>query len=138
MFWGILIDYTFRTLDTPGPKSASGQLQFMANTKELIEALQMQRSMLMQRGKVTKVFEPVATIPSIFTKFIAFHTVQNLKGGGRKVKVTSVLLRMIVWDTKENSTITSRAIMNNLSNAGTSISRQILQRTLHKAGLHGH
>ncbi|KAK3515381.1 hypothetical protein QTP70_018729 [Hemibagrus guttatus] len=63
----------------------------MAKTKELTEAAH-------KSGKgyktISKCFEvPVATVQSIIKKYKTYRTVKNLRGRGRKPKVTPVLAR---------------------------------------------
>ncbi|KAK3512430.1 hypothetical protein QTP70_009851 [Hemibagrus guttatus] len=79
----------------------------------------------------------VATVQSIIKKYKTFCTVKNLRGRGRKPKVTPVLARRIVREVKKNPRITTKAILMNLGSAGGNISRQTVQRTLHTAGFHG-
>ena len=66
-----------------------------------------------------------------------FRTVENLRGRGRKPKVTPVLARRIVREMIKNPRITTKAILVNLGSAGGNVSRQTVQRTLHTAGFHG-
>ena len=70
-------------------------------------------------------------------KYKMFRTVENLRGRGRKPKVTPVLARRIVREVKKNPRITTKAILVNLGSAGGNVSRQTIQRTLHTAGFHG-
>lgn len=65
------------------------------------------------------------------------HNVKSLKRRNRKPKVTLALAKMVVQEAKKNPRITTRDILMNLSNSGTNISRQTIQRTLHKAVLYG-
>ncbi|KAK3536211.1 hypothetical protein QTP86_000192 [Hemibagrus guttatus] len=113
----------------------------MAKTKELTEDLRLRIVAAHKSGKgyktISKCFEvPVATIQSIIKKYKTFRTVKNLRGLGRKPKVTPVLARRIVREVKKNPRITTKAILMNLGSAGGSISRQTVQRTLHTAGFH--
>ncbi|KAK3563981.1 hypothetical protein QTP86_006237 [Hemibagrus guttatus] len=114
----------------------------MAKTKELTEDLRLRIVAAHKSGKgyktISKCFEvPVATVQSIIKKYKTFHTVKNLRGCGRKPKVTPVLARRIVREVKKNPRITTKAILMNLGSAGGNISRQTVQRTLHTAGFHG-
>ncbi|KAK3571603.1 hypothetical protein QTP86_015338 [Hemibagrus guttatus] len=113
----------------------------MAKTKELTEDLRLRIVAAHKSGKgyktISKCFEvPVATVQSIIKKYKTFHTVKNLRGRGRKPKVTPVLARRIVREVKKNPRITTKAILMNLGSAGGNISRQTVQRTLHIAGFH--
>lgn len=114
----------------------------MAKKKELSEDLRSRIVNAHKDGKgykaIGKQFQvPVATVQSIITKFKKFHTVENLKGRGRKPKMTSRLSRKVVRQVSNNPRITTKAILKNLSDSGTTISRQTLQRTLHNEGLRG-
>ncbi|KAK3554343.1 hypothetical protein QTP70_022172 [Hemibagrus guttatus] len=114
----------------------------MAKTKELTEDLRLRIVAAHKSGKgyktTSKCFEvPVATVQSIIKKYKTFRTVKNLRGRGRKPKVTPVLARRIVREVKKNPRITTKAILMNLRSAGGNISRQTVQRTLHTAGFHG-
>ncbi|KAK3531097.1 hypothetical protein QTP70_010358 [Hemibagrus guttatus] len=108
----------------------------MAKTKELTEDLWLRIVAAHKSGKgyktISKCFEvPVATVQSIIRKYKTFRTVKNLRGRGRKPKVTPVLKKV-----KKNPRITTKAILMNLGSAGGNISRQTVQRTLHTAGFH--
>ncbi|KAK3525993.1 hypothetical protein QTP70_011807 [Hemibagrus guttatus] len=114
----------------------------MAKTKELTEDLRLRIVAAHMSGKgykiISKCFEvPVATVQSIIKKYKTFRTVKNLRGHGRKPKVTPVLARRIVREVKKNPRITTKAILMNLGSAGGNISRQTVQRTLHTAGFQG-
>ncbi|KAK3530048.1 hypothetical protein QTP86_010336 [Hemibagrus guttatus] len=114
----------------------------MAKTKELTEDLRLRIVAAHKSGKgyktISKCFEvPVATVQSIIKKYKTFRTVKNLRGRGRKPKLTPVLARRIVREVKKNPRITTKAILMNLGSAGGNISRQTVQRTLHTAGFHG-
>ncbi|KAK3507235.1 hypothetical protein QTP70_011919 [Hemibagrus guttatus] len=114
----------------------------MAKTKELTEDLHLRIVAAHKSGKgyktISKCFEvPVATVQSIIKKYKTFRTVKNLRGRGRKPKLTPVLARRIVRELKKNPRITAKAILMNLGSAGGNISRQTVQRTLHTAGFHG-
>uniref|UniRef100_A0A3P8SU62 Uncharacterized protein n=1 Tax=Amphiprion percula TaxID=161767 RepID=A0A3P8SU62_AMPPE len=114
----------------------------MGKINELSESLRSRIVAAHKTGKgykaIAKCFQvPVATVQSIIKKYKEFDTVENLKGRGRKPKVTPALARMVVREAKKNPNITTKAILKNLSNSGTNISRQTLQRTLQKAGLKG-
>ncbi|KAK3562641.1 hypothetical protein QTP86_003380 [Hemibagrus guttatus] len=114
----------------------------MAKTKELTEDLRLRIVAAHKSGKgyktISKCFEvPVATVQSIIKKYKTFRTVKNLRGRGRKPKVTPVLARRIVREVKKNPRITTKAILMNLGSAGGNISRQTVQWTLHTAGFHG-
>ncbi|KAK3517459.1 hypothetical protein QTP70_012396 [Hemibagrus guttatus] len=107
---------------------------FMAKTKELTEDLRLHIVAAHKSGKgyetISKCFEvPVATVQSIIKKYKTFHIVKNLRGRGRKPKVTPVLARRIVREVKKNPRITTKAILMNLGSAGSNISRQTVQRT---------
>ncbi|KAK3513362.1 hypothetical protein QTP70_012344 [Hemibagrus guttatus] len=122
--------------------SAVGLWTVMAKTKELTEDLRLRIVAAHKSGKgyktISKCFEvPVATVQSIIKKYKTFRTVKNLRGRGRKPKVTPVLARRIVREVKKNPRITTKAILMNLSSAGGNISRQTVQRTLHTAGFQG-
>lgn len=54
-------------------------------------------------------------------------------GTSRKPKVTPALPRLVVWEAKKNPRITSKGILNNLSNADNNISSSI---DTNKGGLH--
>ncbi|KAK3571312.1 hypothetical protein QTP86_005948 [Hemibagrus guttatus] len=114
-----------------------------AKTKELTEDLRLHIVAAHKSGKgyrtISKCFEvPVATVQSIIKKYKTFHTVKNLRGRGRKPKVTPVLARRIVREVKKKPRITTKAILMNLGSTGGNISRQTAQWTLHTAGFHGH
>ncbi|KAK3541035.1 hypothetical protein QTP86_012355 [Hemibagrus guttatus] len=114
----------------------------MAKTKELTEDLRLRIVDAHKSGKgyktISKGFEvPVATVQSIIKKYKTFRNVKNLRGRGRKPKVTPVLARRIVREVKKNPRITTKAILMNLGSAGGSIARQTVQWTLHTAGFHG-
>ncbi|KAK3515272.1 hypothetical protein QTP70_013496 [Hemibagrus guttatus] len=73
----------------------------MAKTKELTEDLRLRIVDAHKSGKgyktISKGFEvPVATVQSIIKKYKTFRNVKNLRGRGRKPKVTPVLARRIV------------------------------------------
>ncbi|KAK3523030.1 hypothetical protein QTP86_011327 [Hemibagrus guttatus] len=117
-------------------------MKVMAKTKELTEDLHLRIVAAHKSGKgyktISKCFEvPVATVQSIIKKYKTFRTVKNLRGRGRKPKLTPVLARRIVRELKKNPRITAKAILMNLGSAGGNISRQTVQRTLHTAGFHG-
>ncbi|KAK3567675.1 hypothetical protein QTP86_020610 [Hemibagrus guttatus] len=87
---------------------------------------------------ISKCFEvPVATVQSIIKKYKTFRTVKNLRGCGRKPKVTPVLASRIVREVKKKPRITTKAILMSLGSAGGNISRQTVQWTLHTNGFHG-
>ncbi|KAK3519341.1 hypothetical protein QTP70_024775, partial [Hemibagrus guttatus] len=114
----------------------------MAKTKELTEDLRLRIVAAHKSGKgyktISKCFEvPVATVQSIIKKYKTFRTVKNLRGRGRKPKVTPVLARRIVREVKKNPRITTKAILMNLGSAGGNMSWQTVQRILHTAGFHG-
>ncbi|KAK3518577.1 hypothetical protein QTP70_004094 [Hemibagrus guttatus] len=114
----------------------------MAKTKELTEDLRLRIVAAHKSGKgyktISKCFEvAVATVQSIIKKYKMFRTVKNLRGHGRKPKVTPVLARRIVREVKKNPRVTTKAILMNLGSAGGNISRQTVQRTLHTTGFHG-
>lgn len=115
----------------------------MAKTKEVDEDLRLRIVIAHNEGKgykaVAKQFNvPVATVQSIIKKHKKFGTVKNIKGRGRKSKVSDKLARKLVREASNNPRITTKAILTNLKESGTNISRQTLQRVFHKAGLHGH
>ncbi|KAK3561467.1 hypothetical protein QTP86_003888 [Hemibagrus guttatus] len=94
----------------------------MAKTKELTEDLRLRIVAAHKPGKgyktISKCFEvPVATVQSIIKKYKTFRTVKNLRGRGRKPKVTPVLARRIVREVKKNPRITTKAILINLGSA---------------------
>ncbi|KAK3547057.1 hypothetical protein QTP86_009565 [Hemibagrus guttatus] len=114
----------------------------MAKTKELTEDLRLRIVAAHKSGKgyktISKCFEvPVATVQSIIKKYKTFRTVKNLRGRGRKPKVTPVLARRIVREVKKNPRITTKAILMNLGSAGGKMPWHTVQRTLHTAGFHG-
>ncbi|KAK3542955.1 hypothetical protein QTP70_007926 [Hemibagrus guttatus] len=94
----------------------------MAKTKELTEDLRLRIVAAHKSGKgyktISKCFEvPVAKVQSIIKKYKMFRTVKNLRGRGRKPKVTPVLARRIVREVKKNPRITTKAILMNLGSA---------------------
>ncbi|KAK3523835.1 hypothetical protein QTP70_010446 [Hemibagrus guttatus] len=114
----------------------------MAKTKELTEDLRLHIVAGHKSGKgykaISKCFEvPVATVQSIIKKYKTFRTVKNLRGRGRKPKVTPVLARRIVREVKKNPRITTKAILMNLGSAVGNIPRQTVQRTRHTTEFHG-
>jgi len=114
----------------------------MAKKKEVSEDLRLCIVNAHKEGKgykaISKQFRvPVATIQSIIRKYKEFHTVKNIEGRGRKPKVSPRLARKVWREANNNPRITIKALLNNLGESGTKISRQTLQRTLHKGGLHG-
>ena len=114
----------------------------MAKKKEVSEDLRLCIVNAHKEGKgykaISKQFRvPVATIQSIIRKYKEFHTVKkNIEGRGRKSKVSPRLARKVWREANNNPRITIKALLNNLGESGTKISRQTLQRTLHKGGLH--
>ncbi|KAK3534964.1 hypothetical protein QTP70_002042 [Hemibagrus guttatus] len=111
----------------------------MVKTEELTEDLWLRIVAAHKSGKgyktISKCFEvPMATVQSIIKKSKMFRTVKNLRGHGRKPKVTPVLARRILREVKKNPRITTKAILMNLGSAGDDISRQTVQRTLYTAG----
>lgn len=114
----------------------------MGKTKEMSEDLRLRIVMAHNEGKgykaIAKQFNvPVSTAQSIIKKHNMFGTVKNRKGRGRKSKVSDKLARKLVREASNNPRVTTKAILTNLKESGTTISRQTLQRVLHKAGLHG-
>ncbi|KAK3563915.1 hypothetical protein QTP86_004853 [Hemibagrus guttatus] len=114
----------------------------MVKTEELTEDLWLRIVAAHKSGKgyktISKCFEvPVAkyckVMQSIIKKSKTFRTVKNLRGRGRKPKVTPVLARRILREVKKNPRITTKAILMNLGSAGDDISRQTVQRTLYTA-----
>ena len=86
---------------------------------------------------ISKQFQvPVATIQSIIRKYKEFHTVRNVGGRGRNPKVSPRLARQVWREANNNPRITIKGLLNNLGESGTKISRQTLQRTLHKIVWH--
>ncbi|KAK3571511.1 hypothetical protein QTP86_012860 [Hemibagrus guttatus] len=82
----------------PRRRTPGGVPRVMAKTKELTEDLRLRIVAAHKSGKgyktISKCFEvPVATVQSIIKKYKTFRTVKNLRGRGRKPKVTSVLAR---------------------------------------------
>lgn len=61
---------------------------------------------------------------SIINKNKIFHTVKNLKRHRRKPKVTRHLGRSVLWEASSNPHITTKTILQNLSNTRTQISRR--------------
>lgn len=80
---------------------------------------------------------PTSTIQSIIKKFKTFNTVENVIGRGRKGKVCPRSARKITRYVCNNPRTTSKEILSNLEASGIKISRQTLQRTLHRNGLKG-
>ena len=114
----------------------------MAKKKELSEDLRSRIVDAHKQGKgykkISKQFQvPVATVQSIIKKYKDFHTVKNLKGRGWKPKVRQRTARKLVRQATANPRVTSKALLDALSKSGTNISRQTLQRILHKEGLRG-
>ena len=114
----------------------------MAKKKELSVDLRSRIVAVHKKGKGCKAISkqflvPVATVQSIIKKYKKFHTVGNLVGRGWKSKVSPHLARKVLQEASNNPRITTKAILKNLSESGTQISRQTLQRVLHKGGLHG-
>ncbi|KAK3508690.1 hypothetical protein QTP70_004204 [Hemibagrus guttatus] len=86
--------------------SVEKEARIMAKTKELTEDLRLRNVAAHKSGKgyktISKCFEvPVATVQSIIKKYKTFCTVKNLRGRGRKPKVTPVLARRIVREVKK-------------------------------------
>lgn len=81
----------------------------------------------MKRGGATKLFRIVFQYKwppcKAVLESLGSFTLQNLKGGGRKAKEIQALARMIVQEAKQNPRITLKAVLNNLGNAGISVSR---------------
>ena len=87
---------------------------------------------------ISKRFEVhVATVQSIIRKFKIFNKVENLQRPGRKPKVSPRQARYLVRAAAINPRITTKEMLKDLNGQGTTISRQTIQRTLNKAGLHG-
>jgi transposase len=117
----------------------------MAKTKELREDLRMRIVTEHKNGKGYKTISkqflvPVATVQSIIRKYRKVKTVKTLVGRGCKPKVSPkqfLLARKIVREASNNPRTTTKVIRNNLRESGIDVSRQTLQRTLNKVGLHG-
>ena len=108
--------------------SAVGLWTVIAKTMELTEDLRLRIVAAHKSGKgykaISKCFQvPVATVQSIVKKYKTFHTVENLRGRGRKPKVTPVLARRMVREVKKNPRITTKAILVNMCSAGSNVSR---------------
>jgi len=114
----------------------------MGKKKELSTDLRMRIVNAHKQGKgykaISKKFDvPVSTIQSVIKKFKNFRVVTNLRGRGRKSLVSPRFARKIIREVSNNPRLTTKEILNDISQSGTKISRQTLQRTLNKAGLHG-
>lgn len=80
---------------------------------------------------------PVSPIQSIINTLMKCHNVKNHNERSRKPKISPRLARKVLLEANSDPRITTQVNLQNLSNSGTQISRQILQRTLHKHGLTG-
>lgn len=80
---------------------------------------------------------PRSTVRSIIVKEKVHDSVSNRKGRGRKAKISPRLERQVVRDISSNPTKTSKAVLQELEDAGVKVSRTTLKRVLHKNGLRG-
>ena len=114
----------------------------MAKKKELSEDLRQRLVCAHSKGKgykaISKQYDvPVSTVQSIINKYKKFNTVKNLSGRGRKCKVSPKLARKICREVSNNPRTTTKALIQSLYQAGTSVSRSTIERFLHRGGLHG-
>uniref|UniRef100_A0A8C5R501 Transposase n=1 Tax=Leptobrachium leishanense TaxID=445787 RepID=A0A8C5R501_9ANUR len=87
--------------------------------------------------KIAKMLNiPRETIGSIICKFKAKGTVETLPGRGRKKMLTSTAVRYLKRRVEKSPRVTAEELRKDLSDVGTEVSAQTIQRTLRNEGLH--
>lgn len=114
----------------------------MVKTKEWSDDLRLKIVGAHNDGKgykaISKSFGvPPSTVRAIIKKFEACNTVSNLPGRGGKAKISPSMERKIVREVSKDPRTSTKTIVKDLSDSGTNVSRQTVQRLLNKNGLHG-
>ena len=87
-------------------------------------------------GTISKRLQvPIPTIQSLLKKFKEFGTTENLKRTGRPCKISPRYARGIVRKAQIDPKITSKQLQEDLEEAGVTVSRRTVRRTLNKACL---
>ena len=114
----------------------------MTKKKELSEDLRQHLVHAHNEGEgykaISKQYDvPVATVQSLIKKHKKFNAITYLSGRGRKCKVSTKLARKICREVSNHPRTTTKALVENLDQAGVKVSWSTIEQVLHHGGLHG-